>query len=128
VTRQYISFLAVGVVAGLLNVLARFLFDLVMSYDVAIVLAFVVGLTVAYFLNRRHVFPQSGAPTARQYGRFAAVNVAMLGQVWAVSVLLAEHLFPAAGLTWRAHDIAHVIGVGSPAVTSYFAHKYFSFT
>ena len=59
--------------------------------------------------------------------RFAIVNVFALAQVWLVSVGLARLAFPAIGFAWHAEDIAHLIGVAIPAVTSYFGHRHFSF-
>jgi putative flippase GtrA len=53
--------------------------------------------------------------------------VVALVQVWVVSVGLARLVFPAVGFTWHADDIAHLIGVTIPAVTSYFGHRHFSF-
>ncbi len=58
---------------------------------------------------------------------FAAVNVVGLLQVLAVSLLMEAIVFPRLGFTWHAATIAHIIGVGSPAFTSYYAHKFFSF-
>ena len=124
---QFTSFLLVGCLAAFVNVVVRYIIDVVLSYDAAIVIAFLAGLSTAYFLNKRYVFPDSKGPAHRQYGKFAVVNLLMLAQVWAVSVGLAEFVFPAIGFFWHAYDIAHVIGVGSPVITSYFAHKYFSF-
>jgi putative flippase GtrA len=53
--------------------------------------------------------------------------VAGLLQVLAVSLLLEAIVFPRLGFTWHAATVAHVIGVASPAFTSYYAHKFFSF-
>ena len=41
---------------------------------------------------------------------------------------LARLAFPAVGFDWLAEDIAHLIGVAIPAVTSYFGHRHFSFS
>jgi putative flippase GtrA len=50
-----------------------------------------------------------------------------LTQVWAVSVGLALHIFPAVGFTWQPELAAHVIALASITVTSYYLHKHFSF-
>ncbi len=44
-----------------------------------------------------------------------------------VGVGLDRFVFPAVGFTWHAETVAHVIAVASPILTSYVAHKYFSF-
>ena len=55
------------------------------------------------------------------------VNVMSFLVVLGVSVGLADYAFPAIGMTWHAHDVAHLIGVLSPIVLSFYAHKHFSF-
>ncbi|MBY0421040.1 MAG: GtrA family protein, partial [Parvularculaceae bacterium] len=102
-------------------------FDLATSYATAIVLAYLVGMTTAYLLTRRFVFEPSRLSTRESFVRFALVNVVAAAQVLAVSVFLADHVFPAVGFTWRAHDVAHVAGVLFPVATSYLLHKRFSF-
>jgi putative flippase GtrA len=78
-------------------------------------------------LARTFVFETEAGDAKGQYVRFALANVVAFVQVWCVSVILARLVFPAVGLTWQAETIAHLIGVGSPVVTSYLAHKKFSF-
>ena len=57
-------FLAVGVVAALVNILSRIALNYVMSYEVAIVVAYVCGMTTAYVLNKLFVFSPSGRAAA----------------------------------------------------------------
>jgi putative flippase GtrA len=84
-------------------------------------------MVTAYVLARIFVFPRSGRSAPQEFLRFALVNVVSLTQVWAVSVGLAYHLFPAIGLAWQPELVAHVIGLASITVTSYYLHKHFSF-
>jgi putative flippase GtrA len=64
---------------------------------------------------------------AHEYIRFAIVNIGALVQVWLVSVGLARWLLPAISWTYQPELVAHTIGVLSPAVTSYYGHKLFTF-
>ena len=125
--RQYGAFLAVSGIAALVNLVARVAFSRFVIYEIAVALAFPIALTVAYILNRRYVFPNSDGNTRRQYVRFALVNLLALVQVWGISVGLLRLVFPAVGFEWHVELIAHAVGVASPAITSYFAHKYYSF-
>jgi len=98
-----------------------------MPYEVAILIAYLCGMTTAYLLNRTFVFTRSGRRTFAEYVRFALVNLAAAAQVWLVSVGLARILFPLSGFAWHPETVAHVIGVMVPAYTSYLGHKYYSF-
>ena len=124
---RFARFLVVGGIAALVNILSRMALSLVMSYEAAIVVAYLCGMTMAYVLNRLFVFAPSGRAVHDEYLRFAIVNIFSLALVWTVSVGLALYLFPAIGFTWHAETIAHVVGVSTTAVSSYFGHRYFSF-
>jgi len=124
-------FLLAGLLAGAVNVVSRIFFSLFTSYQVAVVLAFPIALSVGFFLNKKFVFSQDATHsdvTAIQYLKFALVNVVALSQVWAVSVVLAKFVFPYLGFTWNSETVAHVVGVASPVATSYLAYKYFVFS
>lgn len=127
ISRDFLFFLVIGGLAALVNLVARIVFNLVVDYQVAIVLAYPLGMVVAFLLNRHFVFKADAHPAMGQMVRFALVNVLSLAQIWIVSVGLVEWAFPALGFTWHAETVGHAIGLGSPALTSYFAHKHFSF-
>lgn len=124
---EFGRFLVTGGIAAAANVISRWLFNLVMPFEVAVVIAYLVGMTTAYVLSKLFVFANSGRSVSDEFFRFAIVNAVALVQVWVVSVGLARYLFPAVGFTWHADDIAHMIGVVIPAVTSYLGHRHFSF-
>lgn len=126
-TRRFSAFLLTGGFAALVNIGCRLALNLVMPYEVAVALAYLAGMTTAYLLAKAYVFEASGRRASAEYGRFALVNAVALAQVWIVSVTLARWVFPAAGFTWHADTVAHVIGVLSPVATSYYGHKRFTF-
>lgn len=124
----FIRFVAVGGFAAIINVGSRILFSLVMSYELAVVCAYLCGMATAFVLNRLYVFEAAGAGNAAGQGvRFALVNLVALAQVWIISVGLARFVFPWMDMTWHAETVANAIAVASPVVTSYLAHKHFSF-
>jgi putative flippase GtrA len=125
--RRFALFLLAGGTSAVFNVVSRVIFSQAVRYEIAVVLAYLVGMTIAYTLNKLFVFERSGRAVADEYVRFGIVNLVALAQVWVVSVGLARFLFPALGFAWHADTVAHVIGVAVPAVTSYFGHKHFSF-
>lgn len=128
VSRQFIGFVLVSGIAGAANFGSRFLFSLLLPYTVAICAAFVVGLTTAFLLNRRYVFSDSLQSKQSQALRFLAVNLVALVQTVLVSLLLARWLLPLIGWTWQPEAVAHAAGIAVPAVTSYLAHKHWTFS
>lgn len=125
--RRFVLFLFAGGAAALVNILSRIAFNWLVPYEVAIVFAYLCGMTVAYLLNKYFVFEMSGRGMTSEYLRFALVNLLAVAQVWVVSVGLARFAFPAAGFTWHADTVAHIIGVIVPVFTSYLGHRHFSF-
>jgi putative flippase GtrA len=123
----FLRFLLVGGAAALLNIFARLTFNLWMTYELAIAVAYLVAMTTAFVLNRTYVFHARKRAILGQYLRFTIVNLVALVQVWVVSVGLARWLFPLVGFEWHGHAVAHTIGVLSPVVTSYVGHKVFTF-
>jgi putative flippase GtrA len=125
--KTFPRFLVAGGLAALANMGSRWLLDLVLPYVPSIVLAYLVGMTTAFLLNRRFVFTASGNGLWRQVGWFTAINIAALAQTVLVSLLLSRWLLPAIGWTWQAETIAHVVGVIVPVFTSYVGHKRLTF-
>ena len=124
---EFFRFVLAGGTAAAVNIVARLLLSAVVRFDVAVALAYLVGMATAFILNRQFVFERSDRGVQNEMMRFVLVNLAALVQVWIVSVGLAEWLFPKVGLTWHAELIAHVIGVLSPVAASYLGHKHFTF-
>ncbi|MBU8875489.1 GtrA family protein [Reyranella sp. MMS21-HV4-11] len=124
---QFLKFLVTGGIAALVNLLSRYALNHVMSFEAAVVAAYLLGMATAYLLARRFVFDASGRSMASEVRRFVLVNLVALGFVWVISVGLARVVFPAIGMTWHADDIAHLIGVLAPAVTSYVGHRFYTF-
>lgn len=126
-TRRFGLFLVAGGIAAAANYGSRFGFSLWFSYPVAIVLAYFVGMAVAFALMRQYVFDGRGKAIGPQLLRFVGVNVLAVAQTLIVSLLLARWLLPAAGIVGHAEAIAHAFGVAVPVVTSYFGHRLATF-
>lgn len=126
-TGRFSRFFLVGIAAAMVNITSRVLFSSFVHFEVAIVLAFLVGLTFAFSMSRLFVFEESQKSLWEQYFRFFLVNLAALAQVWLISVGLTKWLFPTIAWTFHAQLLAHAIAVGSPILTSYYSHKFFTF-
>jgi putative flippase GtrA len=125
---EFIRFIATGGTAAIVNVVSRYALSFMLSYQISIVIAYLIGMTTAFALAKWFVFAQSGRSSSNEYIRFALVNVVALIQVWAVSMVLDIFIFPMIGWEWNAQTLAHIIGVASPVITSYYGHKLFTFS
>ena len=125
--RPFIKFLMTGAVSAIVNIVARLLLNRFMSYEWAVALAYIVGVTVAFVLSRKYVFVPGERAMHQQYLRYGLVNLVSLALVWVVSVGLARLVFPWLGFEWHAETVAHVIGVISPVFFTSLGHKHFSF-
>ncbi|QWT18706.1 GtrA family protein [Bacillus sp. NP157] len=120
-------FILVGGTAAAVNFFSRIMFSLWLDYATAIVLAYLLGMTTAFILNRLFVFRATTTALHHQMMWFAIVNLLAIAQTLAISLLLARWLLPAIGWTWEPELCAHAVGVAVPVVTSYIGHKRLSF-
>ena len=126
-TRQFLRFLASGGIAAAMNWGSRFAFSIWLPFEAAVVLAFGVGLLTGFVLMRAFVFAGAGRPVLPQASRYVLVNAAALLQTLVVSVVLARWALPAVGIEQHAEALGHLAGVLVPVVTSYFAHRAYTF-
>ncbi len=125
--RQLATFVLTGGIAALANLAARWVLNHAMPYVAAVILAYLVGMTVAFLLARTFVFTEKAAHWHHEYARFALVNMVSLLVVLGVSVGMLNIVLPAIGWHSYAAETAHLAGVASPILLSYYAHKHFSF-
>jgi len=125
--REFILFLITGGVAALINIVSRIGFSAVVSFELAVLLAYGVGMVTAYVLARKFVFVSSRNSIGRSFAAFALVNLFAVLQTWVVSVGLRNWLLPLLGIVVFRDLLAHAIGVAVPVVSSYFGHKHISF-
>ena len=123
---EFARFLGVGGVAAAANLLSRYFLDLVMPFEAAVVLAYMVGMVVGFVLFRKTLF-KGYAINAQLIMRFVWVNLFGAALAWAISSILARHALPLIGWTWHPFEIAHLCGVAAPAITSFFLHKHYTF-
>jgi putative flippase GtrA len=125
----FVSFVVCGGLSACCNIGSRWLFSHWLSYPVAIVLAFPIGLLTAFLLFKFFVF---GSAKLKRLPRetfwFIAVNVWGLLQTLGVSIGLADYVFPWLGMRFHPYDLAHGLGLASTVIPSFFGHKYFTFS
>jgi putative flippase GtrA len=124
---EFLRFLFVGGFAALVNFLSRIAFSVFLSFPIAIVLAYLVGMATAYVLSRKYVFGAGRRGYAGEIYYFVLVNVLAVLQTLAVSLILARLVLPWLGVRAYQEEIAHFVGVCVPVFSSYLGHKYWTF-
>ena len=120
-------FVLAGACSAALNALSRVIFSSFVSFEIAVILAYVVGMVSAFLLFKLLVFEASRTPLTMQWVRFSLVNIVSLLQVWLISVFLVRVLMPSIAFQWHSEFVAHAIGLLSLTITSYILHKHFTF-
>ena len=124
---QFVRFLAVGGVALACHWLSRFAFNWFVDYAWAIVLAYLVGIIVAFALNKIYVFPYSQRPLNFEMSVFFLVNIAAFPVVWAVAYVLGEWIFLRYMHRELALALAHGFAITLPVFVNYALHKLVTF-
>jgi putative flippase GtrA len=125
--KRFASFIATSGISVMVNLTSRWLLSHVMPYEAAVSVAYLFGIITAFMLARMFVFSASDDNWLAQYGRFALVNAFSFLIVLGVSAGMLRLAMPSIGWELHAEEIAHLIGLASPAVLSYFMHKHYSF-
>jgi putative flippase GtrA len=124
---EFTYFLALGGLAAAVNLLVRFGLNFVMPFELAVVLAYICGMVVAFLLFGKLLFEAGSGTLHKKIIRFTQVNILGAGLAWIVSVGMARVVLPQIGWAWHPLEIAHLVGVATPAISSYFLHKHYTF-
>ena len=125
---EFTRFIITGGFAAGVNFLSRIGLSELMSYRYAVFFAYLIGMITAFVLSKIFVFQKSGQAASHEFIKFTIVNIVAVIQVWLISVGLAEYGFPALDFNFYPEEVAHLIGISVPVITSYYGHKYFTFT
>ena len=124
---RLVRFLFAGGVAAAANYGSRFLFSIWFRYELAIVFAYLVGMSVAFILMRGYVFDARHGALGQQIVRFVGVNILAVIQTLLISILLARWGLPALGMRAHVEAFAPLVGVLIPVMTSYIGHRLLTF-
>lgn len=126
-SKQFVLFLITGGIAALANFGSRFGFNVFTSFEVAVILAYLVGMISAFVLAKLFVFKESSHSTSRSFAWFTIVNLVAVAQTYFISIGLFYYGFPWLEYEFYPAATAHAIGVIFPVFTSFIGHKYLSF-
>ena len=124
---DYAHFIAIGGISALANLGSRYLLDLAMPFEAAVVLAYGIGMVVGFSLFQLTLFQGQNMMQPRRMIRFGWVNLFGVTLAWAVSSVMARLILPAIGWTWQPFEVAHLAGVAAPAISSFLLNKHYTF-
>jgi putative flippase GtrA len=125
-TRQFLGFVAVGGTAALLHWLARIALSHWLPFSLAVVMAYAVGMLVAFLLNSFFVFQRSTRPRRRQARDFIIINLASFPVVWLASIML-ERALRMFGMVHYTEALAHAIAISLPMLATFLIYKFYAF-
>lgn len=126
-TRQFLTFVVVGIAAAALHWLFRYFINMFVSYQAALVIAYALSLGTGFILTRRFVFPLSRKSLAHQASFFFGFHLSMFPVVIGVSYLLSEYVLAGHFGPGVARGIAHAGAVMLPAGVNFLLQKYVAF-
>ena len=129
---EFVRFVATGSIAALANLAAVWACQQIVPYALDVVLGYLLGMVIAFFLFQRVMFNTPGLTLtrpllARRMFRFTLVNMVGLALCWIVTMAMLHTVLPALHWTWAPDRIANLFGVGVPAFSSYFGHKFWTY-
>lgn len=125
-TRQFLEFLAVGGLAALLHWLVRLFLSIWLPFSWAVIIAYAVGIIVAFLLNSFFVFPKSEKARHTQARDFILVNLSFFPLVWLVSVQVNDWL-KTIGIMKHSEEMSHAIAISLPMLATFLIYKFFAF-
>ncbi len=125
--RELAAFVFVAGSAAGINLVSRMLYSLSLPFGLAVCAAYATGMVYAFVMYRRWVFGRSGRPVQQEVPGFLAVQALSFAQVWLVSTWLLHHVLPAFPTLPYRESLAHLLGVLSPVLVTYYGHKLISF-
>ena len=127
INAQFGRFLIVGGIALVLHWLSRFAFNWFMGYGWAIVMAYLIGIGVAFLLNRLFVFPYSDQSLRHEVLWFFLVNTAAFPLVWSVAYVLGDRVLTNWMPQQSAFAVGHGVAIVLPTFANFALHKLITF-
>ena len=127
VTKQFPLFVLAGSIAALINIISRIILTIFLDFEISVFISYLLAMITSFLLQRKYVFKSTKKSYKRSFAGFLLVHFVTLCQVWIVSFLLKFWLINFISSVSIVEFIAHVFGLGIPAFTSYYGHKYITF-
>ena len=125
--KEFSLFVLAGSIAAIVNIISRIILTIFLNFEISIFISYLIAMVSSYILQRKYVFKTTKKSYKKSFAAFSLVNLVALIQVWIFSLLIKIWLINFISSVALVELIAHCIGVGIPAFTSYYGHKYITF-
>lgn len=125
-TKQFVSFMAVGGLAAFLHWLSRIFLSHWLSFSWAVIVAYGIGMLIAFMLNSFFIFPASNKSKITQARDFILTNVCFFPVVW-LSAIEINNALQFFGVALYTEAISHGIAVGLPMFATFLIYKFIAF-
>ena len=122
-TKQFLLFLFIGTFSAAVNIISRIIFDQWLSYSSSIFFGYCVGITIAFMLNYKFVFPGSQKSLMKQVSGFVLTNLIFLPIVWWSAIAL-RNIFIEFDFIAAPELSAHIVAVSIPLIFTFLIYKF----
>jgi putative flippase GtrA len=126
-TAEAAKFLVCGGIAAFVNWAARIALAAAMSFEAAVIVAYLIGMSVGFALYRNVVWTDRGTSLSDQVVGFVLVNALSAAVVLVVAVGLRATLSAVAGPGALIDGAAHGTAIGVGAVANFIGHRSITF-
>ena len=126
--KEFPLFILAGAFAAIINIISRIILTIFLNFQISVFISYLIGMVTAFLLQRKYVFKSNKKSYKKSFAAFSLVNLVALLQVWLVSLLIKVSLVNFISSVPLVEFIAHCFGVVIPVFTSYFGHKYITFS
>lgn len=127
-THQIMAFSLLSGLAALANIGSRIILSRFLSFQIAVSIAYLLGMILNFILNKRFTFPDGPRKTISELRTFSCIalfglfltNLLSAGLLMVYSALIATSI-------QVLETMAHVSAVGLVGIYSFLGHKYFSY-
>ena len=122
--KHFFIFIFLALIAGLFNFIIRFYYSKFFNYTFSVFLAQISAMIMFYFLLKYFLY---STDSKYSFIKFTIINIFSTSQVVLVSSVFALYIFPFLNFSFHHMEIAHLLGISSTAMSSFYLHKYWSF-
>ena len=126
--KEFILFLITGGFSAIINLSSRIIISNFLRFEISVLIAYLIGMITAYYLAKKYVFLNIKKSYKKSFPVFALVNFVAVLQTFFISKYIRILLIDIFNNFIIIDFISHLCGVIFPIFTSFFGHKYITFS